>query len=389
MAIIHMIRSVKGGSGKTAFALRKVVDLAREKKKVLYLDTDVHASETFFRLYKQFNKFNCDIPNEKIYFFDFFNLDDNNNTDRKHFLNTYIHPYKGYYSKLGEAMLRSKLMELKITPTKIDRVLSEADLLQNEEYVVNKNVQFIFADPSKEGRDVFGNIFQSSGKSAVGVGTYVAKMKNLLHYVLNSTFSDIVIDMPPGSDMFSEHLADLVINMSGNGHQLYIYYITTSDLSHLSTSADAAISHLHQMKSAYIERIFYVYNHGRDNPHSEDQIVFNEGEKSENKSIDVSTNQSSQHEQRTLGSDEGKGKPYISGKKSVMRTSIEHFESRQEIIAYLNELLKEKDSSIRYDQELQKIDFGIFLGDMFYYYSQHDAKRVMVFSSAEKFFEFK
>lgn len=50
MAVFHVVRSVKGGSGKTTFALHQLVKLIADDKehtkKILYIDADVHASET-------------------------------------------------------------------------------------------------------------------------------------------------------------------------------------------------------------------------------------------------------------------------------------------------------------------------------------------------------
>lgn len=293
MATIHMVRSVKGGSGKTAFALHKVVELANEKDgkfkhSVLFLDADVHASETYTMMHNRFRSedFIIDKTTGNFYFFDFFNGITEENimetkeermgqkTDKEdgHFLNTYIHPYKGFYSKLEEVMVVAILKLLKISSEEIatdNNVEKKKVRFEFAETGGNSScdIKFIFSDPSDEGRNVFGNIFQSSGRSAVGVGSYVAKMKNLLGYVLDkgSNYTDVVVDMPPGSDTFSEHLANLLIEMAGFDHTLKIYYVTNDDVGHIISSVNAATAHLHQMKNAYINDICLVCNDGRDN----------------------------------------------------------------------------------------------------------------------------
>lgn len=281
MATIHMVRSVKGGSGKTAFALRTVVSTCQEKnrdkfKKVLYIDADVHASETHTMLFNKFNS-NYEHARNKAFFFDFVmediakkrgdivgNLGEPD--EEVHFLNTYIHPYKGFYSKLEDILRTANLKQV--------QELFGTDKKWELKKTESEAISFIFSDPSEDGRDVFGNIFQSSGRSAVGVGSYVAKMKNLLNYVLDECrgFTDIVVDMPPGSDTFSEHFANLLIETAGFNHTLNIYYVTNDDKGHIISSVNAATAHLHQMKNAYIDDICLVCNKGRESEDSKDTV---------------------------------------------------------------------------------------------------------------------
>ena len=267
MPKFHMVRSVKGGSGKTAFALRKVVDLTINENKVLYIDADVHASETYSRLFKRFDgaKMEEIVNPETVagaaYFIDFFYDENNSNrSSNKHYLNSYIHPYRGYYSKLEEIMLTAKLKKVSTVNDIID---SSKKLDLNN--IVGNEIRFIFPDPSRRGRAVFGNIFQSSGRSAIGVGAYVAKMKSLLNYVCEGKqFTDVVVDMPPGSDTFSDHLSDIILEMVKEKHDLAIYYVTNDDASHLHSSVSDAITYLHQMRTAYNNEVCLVCNEGRE-----------------------------------------------------------------------------------------------------------------------------
>lgn len=263
---IHMVCSVKGGSGKTAYALHKVVKLAtdnktdKEKKKsVLYIDADVHSSETCSFLYRNFdNNMVPDGASETCRFIALEMKDsiiDSKKPKPKHYLNSYMHPYNGYYSKLEEIMLPAKINGFTVTDNKWE--LAEPP---------DGTVKMIFADPSPSGRAVFGNIFQTSGRSSIGVGTYISKARDLLKYVAKECgFTDIVVDMPPGSDTFSDHLRELIVELSADKDiHLTIYYVTNDDIGHIRSAASAASSHLHAMRSAHIHDVCLVYNRVRD-----------------------------------------------------------------------------------------------------------------------------
>ena len=285
MTTFHVIRSVKGGSGKTAFALHYVAEKATEKEKasVLYVDADVHASETRnnlfefafgdrYRYSKDPEKHGGDKPENLIpdgMFFSFVDSDaytdhvGNASSDetrnkvanaKKHSLNTFIHPYRGYYSEPEEIIIKSRIVQL----APVDRLRDGSS---------KKRVDMIFADPDEHGRRVFGSLFQSAGQSAVGVGAYVAKIKTLLKYILEcgKQYTDVVLDMPPGSDTFSEHLMDCLINFVSDNKEkckLCVYYVATRDRAHIRTAAEAAIDHLHMMRAVSPQEVCFVDNTG-------------------------------------------------------------------------------------------------------------------------------
>lgn len=286
MTTFHVIRSVKGGSGKTAFALHCVAEKATDdgQTKVLYIDADVHASETRNNLFEcafgDRYRYNInpelssgDEPEKLIpdgMFFSFVDSDDYINhvekvlsdetkkntvaNAKKHSLNTFIHPYKGYYSKPEEIIIKSRIVQL----ARVDKPRDGSS---------KKRVDMIFADPDEQGRRVFGSLFQSAGQSAVGVGAYVAKIKTLLKYILEcgKQYTDVVLDMPPGSDTFSEHLMDCLINFVSDNKEkckLCVYYVATRDRAHIRTAAEAAIDHLHMMRAVSPQEVCFVDNTG-------------------------------------------------------------------------------------------------------------------------------
>lgn len=293
MTEFHVVRSVKGGSGKTTFALHTLVKLVTEgkddNKKILYIDADVHASETrnmLLGFMQNESTIDSSLGSERCCF-EFYPDQFTGNEDlareqrkqrEKHTINSFMHPYKGFYSKISELAIPAKLKQ--IQGSEEDKSNPEAeDTINNGEgsrqpvfpEFIGKAF-FIFADPSPSGRKVFGSLYQSYGKSAIGVGAYIAKMKSLFNYILEDRYDDVVIDMPPGSDTFSEHLMDCLLGFvddkkreESDKCKISIYYISTRDQAHLRTATEAAIENLHAMRLRAADRICFVFNHGVKN----------------------------------------------------------------------------------------------------------------------------
>lgn len=280
---IHVIQSVKGGCGKTAFALRKGIELSINKlneNKVIYIDADVHASETYNMLKpgkeKNYLYTQTSFKDKNIQYLKFYE-----NEKHDHYLNTYIHPYMGYYSKLNEIIYKAEIVNATLSSSTSDEdpvVGSLTGYLKfhfkpvkpdpDEKNSDNCRFDFIFVDPSKRGRDVFESQFQSSGKSAIGVGLYLAKMRNLLMYLINSDYTDIIVDMPPGSDTFSWHLTEEIIDLVSekeNKCSLNMYYVANDDINHMRSAIHAAVENLHVMRSSSPVKNYFVYNKGREN----------------------------------------------------------------------------------------------------------------------------
>ena len=289
MTVFHVIRSVKGGSGKTTFALHKVVGFCNKTKKTLYIDADVHASETRNLLLRGLKKKEDEEDESKKVegmaitegnFFSFYKdqypsdcypsitttLQECQNNCTKHTLNTYMHPYKGFFSKLSELKCHANLFSINKTSSKFHSEEGKNALgdLAGKPITLDElgTVDFIFSDPSIHGRHVFGNLFQSSGKSAIGAGAYIAKMKTIFKYITEEGYDNAVIDMPPGSDTFSEHLLDCLIRFIGESkdNSLKVYYVSSADEAHIRTSVEAAIEHLHTMRLKAADSISFVYN---------------------------------------------------------------------------------------------------------------------------------
>lgn len=313
MTEFHVVRSVKGGSGKTTFALHTLVKLVTEgkddNKKILYIDADVHASETRNMLLG-FRREESSLGSETC-FFEFYPdqftcnaglAREQRKQHEKHTLNSFMHPYKGFYSKISELAIPAKLKQIQRSEEVKSNPEAENTIKYGEgsrqpvfpEFI--GKAFFIFADPSPSGRKVFGSLYQSYGKSAIGVGAYIAKMKSLFNYILEDKYDDVVIDMPPGSDTFSEHLMDCLLKIMGekkrtesDKYKISIYYVLTRDKAHIRTATEAAIENLHAMRLGTADRICVVFNDGADDNSSNannlsnaDKNISNVGDNSSN-----------------------------------------------------------------------------------------------------------
>lgn len=304
---IHVVRSVKGGSGKTCFALHKALELTgvylhpasgesthgndpspdsgtksgsdvvnptsdqtgsggsgsreggtpesvvKTKKKVLYIDADVHASETMNMMVrtKGNNPSNCSEELYHILFKEAFSDLFKDNTCHPHTLNSYMHPYRGYISTFKDIIMHGQLHKVK------------GSCEYAKDCAKDSQLDFIFVDPTNRGRAVFENMYQSSGASAIGLGLYLAKMSTLLECASAAGYKEMVIDMPPGSDAFSSHLMELLTEFAGGKKQskLHVYYVAGSDINHIRSSAKAAIEqHLHLMRTKTPYNVCFVYN---------------------------------------------------------------------------------------------------------------------------------
>lgn len=113
------------------------------------------------------------------------------------------------------------------------------DLLPPEQnYSINGYVDFIFSSADSERKDWFRH---TQGKIAAGVYSY--RMDALLHRLIDrgvvndgkiGDYADIVIDMPPGYDEYSDILLELLRRMAEENEKLKLHYyaVTTADMGH-------------------------------------------------------------------------------------------------------------------------------------------------------------
>lgn len=260
---IHIIHSMKGGCGKSTCALLKALQIAQEqgiddkKAHVLLLDADFKGSamtEILFHRKKlseeaegsleereQVQKFN---ELEKI-----FRDKMTQGTGMRHKLaipdnfesyitvSDYLKDSSRYL--INDIICRSCSYET----TEKDQPRggaeeSEADLASMQNDSINGYLDFILSSADAESKDWFRH---TQGKIAAGIYSYRmdALLRNLLGrgVVIHETpgdYRDMVIDMPPGYDEYSDILLELLRKIAEESKNLKLHYyaVTTEDIGH-------------------------------------------------------------------------------------------------------------------------------------------------------------
>ncbi len=269
---IYVVNSVKGGCGKTAFSIFKAMELAKEEREedknkkpeeikpsVIWLDADFKGSATKALLYGQnkedFNGMNKDNtieakkkkekerdPGANLY-----EAAVNNVANRLCFHENYVRYTLNDY-------LREKI-------TQIDKMIiagyvygeyeQENYELNTKERVgcINGLIDFIFASSSIQDKKIFN---YGSGSSAVEIGRFTYRMRTLLSklFQMGSTrtkagvgandkvygYKHIVVDMPPGDDVYSNALLQVIRQLAAEQEdyeiEIHNYLMTTNDRGH-------------------------------------------------------------------------------------------------------------------------------------------------------------
>lgn len=260
---VHVIHSMKGGCGKSTCALFKALQIAQEqgiedkKAHVLLLDADFKGSamtEILFHRKKlseetegsleereQVQKFN---ELEKK-----FREKMTQGTGMRHKLaipenfeqyitiSDYLKDNSRY--SINDIICRSCSYE----STEKDQAKggaeeNEADLVPEQTDAINGYLDFILSSANSESKDWFRH---THGKIAAGVYSY--RMDVLLRNLLNrgrviegrpGDYWDIVIDMPPGYDEYSDILLELLRKIAAENTvvRLHYYGVTTEDIGH-------------------------------------------------------------------------------------------------------------------------------------------------------------
>lgn len=237
----HVVRSIKGGCGKTAFSLFKSLELAAkaaetaeptdDKASVLLLDADFKGTGLRVLVYskdeKTFSK-NGDIRLEQLET-DGRGLTSNKNQNsflfRKEYRSDSLNDFlTGNCSTLSEIVTESGIVASK-PGTGLDKV----------EHVeaFNGYLDFIFCSPDLKGRQIFG--YRGNNQPALSVGRFRVKMRTLLKEICDRTqYQDIVIDMPAGYDEYSDVLLEILRKFckERKGNRINYYTVSTADRSH-------------------------------------------------------------------------------------------------------------------------------------------------------------
>lgn len=254
---IHIVHSMKGGCGKSTCALFMALkaacgqDIKDRSPHVLYVDADFKGSammKILFRVEKS-EDMNVISQNERqgglisggtgddkadsSGLQHIFAVPDNYCADKT--LSNYLN---------GSPLTAPDIIFRSCSYSETEKKKTGEDAEPGKEIYINGFVDFILSSASAESKDWFRYM---PGKIAAGI--YCVRMETLLWSILKmgkinkeqrGTYSDIVIDMPPGYDEYSDILLDILrdIAKSEDDIRLCYYGVTTEDLGHRALTED-------------------------------------------------------------------------------------------------------------------------------------------------------
>lgn len=240
---VHIMHSMKGGCGKSACALFKAIQIASEKEissrkaSVLWIDADFKGSAM-----------------QKLLFGDA-NVEENSYQRllENHF--NHIVEGKGFIHRLAiptgyseDKNLNRFLKDKNLTFVEILNQSFSYDTASGsveegssgEELKINGFLDFVFSSSNNEDKE----LFKGGGQEALAIGIYTYRMSVFLRQVLEygkvpgeecGQYSDLVIDMPPGYDEYSDLILEELRKLADEKKniELHYYAITTNDLGHM------------------------------------------------------------------------------------------------------------------------------------------------------------
>ncbi|WP_196029665.1 hypothetical protein [Longicatena caecimuris] len=235
MCNIHVVHSVKGGCGKSAYSLMlglfyseikagiEYDDAITNKRKVIYIDADFRGSATKSLFYNISNE-NSGKPKYLHYntkkFTDITGatsaliLADN---DRKYCINDVIKKRKSLSD------IRQTLCFSWKSSTVPSYQVSVLDM--------------VFSNPLKDEKKLFTYHTDQENYNPIDVGIFEASFKKFMKNVLKEKYENIIIDLPPSNDEYSASLFNTLRELKGK-HKLYLHLIVTGDLAHRFTTLE-------------------------------------------------------------------------------------------------------------------------------------------------------
>lgn len=118
-----------------------------------------------------------------------------------------------------------------------------------DKYTITGKIDFIFSPSELDMKRCFGHTALHSGKDAMlNIGLFRLRMRKLLGRILNygelnkdypAVYADVVLDMPPGSNEYSDALLREIWELAAGDKAEVIYYnVTTMDRGHMYATAD-------------------------------------------------------------------------------------------------------------------------------------------------------
>ena len=240
---IHVVHSVKGGCGKTAFSLFKALSCAdvstKQHAEVLYFDADFKGTSIKTLIYGE-DEESFNGINEKKW--------------------DWMTPYQ--HSKSG---IRTKLVFQKdYNPATLNDIMDGKkknfiDIVQHgavfleetktaemtlEQEQIYSYIDFVFSSPEATDRAMY-EYDAAYGNAKLTQGRFKAKIKEIFNEIykygdsFDCPYKDVIIDMPPGEEEFSQTMIMVLkkwaneVNKKERKVKLNYYAVTTNDRGHL------------------------------------------------------------------------------------------------------------------------------------------------------------
>ena len=195
---IHIIDSVKGGAGKSSIALKLALFLQQSannptQNKVCVIDMDLLGTSW-------------------------------EHTFRDHVIN----PSTGLYSRIYlndlvldyESYIRCNFIQ------KVSVLFKPSDELVT--------IDAIFCNPSPEAKKIF-RISDESKVNEIKLDMFRNNIEHLTKYLAGNGYSDIIFDMPPNSDPYSDVVIKHYSSFS-SGYTIFFYLVSAYDIAHLEST---------------------------------------------------------------------------------------------------------------------------------------------------------
>lgn len=243
---IHIMHSMKGGCGKSACALFKAIQLAEQNEiddrraRVLFVDADFKGSAL-----------------QTLFF-------ENTETD-DYIYHKLLRRYEDYIVK-GDGLSHhlavpdnySQERNLNVFFREKDKDFVEilnksfsytigdsGEAESANEYLrINGFLDFVLSSSGNEDK----KLFKRGSRNALEIGIYKYRMSVFLKQVFEygkvdgqdtGQYSDVVIDMPPGYDEYSDLILEELRRLAqGQEMELHYYSVTTNDVGHIRLTSD-------------------------------------------------------------------------------------------------------------------------------------------------------
>ena len=288
---IHIVSSVKGGCGKTAFSLFKALEMANKERNdhpdsrragVIWIDADFNGTASRALFYgkneAEFEVLHSDYTIRKLQeeFPSLFAASPLPTKNRLCFDSKYV-PYTiNDYLREDISGLEKMIVHGYVFGEQRMGIGSNAA----RSGCINGVIDFIFSSGVVSDKQLFN---YGSGLPTIEVGRFTYLMRAMLLRICEmgrtktkaagnrfdtlSNYKHIIIDMPPGDDAYSSALLDMIRKLAGEKNhaiEIHLYTLTTSDRGHMYAVQQSLKDTCERLRSyKHEERIYAVLSEVR------------------------------------------------------------------------------------------------------------------------------